>query len=375
MVTHWRILLTVVGFLAGFPQHCQTRADDPPDSPAARLVKLKARYEGDVKAATIPVKDPKTGAFTGYSVAAIPAENYLPQLTELGKSDDEDKAFAALNMAVLSVWGGDPKTNDAFDQLLKRFGGSPKMADFARQHRSHFYLGQDKRLTRLVAEAKDPTAVALSLVQLASFSDPDLCRILGETADNENARREKGLAYYRRVVSEFPNVEKGVPAAMARQSITRLQKLRVGLEAPPIDANDVNGKPMKLTDYRGKVVVIDFWASWCVPCRRNLPILKDVATKYADKGVAFVGVMCEKDATEAAQALDKEKLPWRNWLDMQDEKGGSSIVKAWGVLALPSVYVLDRDGKIRFIRVQERDELERALDTLLAEKVAPPTKK
>jgi hypothetical protein len=66
-------------------------------------------------------------------------------------------------------------------------------------------------------------------------------------------------------------------------------------------------------------------------------------------------------------------IGWRNWIDLYDEKGISPIVKNWGVIALPSVHIVDRDGKIRFTRLLEREELENALNELLAEK-APPAK-
>ena len=344
-------------------------------NPAARFAQLKSEYDTELKSMTKEVKDPKTGQVTGYMIEGGPmADKYLPRLLELGGTDDEPTSIAALTLSIKG-WPTDHKSKDAFDLLMKRYAASPRLADFAKEHRRHSYNGQVERLVRLTTEGKDPTAVAISLFQLAQNFNPNTTRIQGETADQETARREKSLAYYRRVVTEFSEIEKGSLANSARRSITQLQQLRAGLPAPPIAGVDLNGKPMKLDEYLGKVVVIDFWGSWCVPCRRKLPMMKAVAESYGDKGVVFVGVMHEQKATDATQAVEQEKLPWRNWLDLRDESGESPIVKAWGVVGFPSVYVLDQVGTIRFTRVQEQDELERAIDVLLAEKTTLPAKK
>jgi thiol-disulfide isomerase/thioredoxin len=282
--------------------------------------------------------------------------------------DDEATAVAALSMAVLS-WPNAKAADEAFDLLLQRFADSPRLADLARESQRHRYAGAEKRLERLATEAKDRTAVGLAFLQLAQASDPNFCRIVGEKPEQEDARREKALGLYRRVVSEFPKMENGWPAGLARRCITRLQQLRTGLAAPPIAGTDLDGKRMTLADFRGKVVVIDFWGSWCGPCRRKLPMMKAVQGRYANKGVVFLGVMAEARREDAAKAAAEEKVPWQNWLDLRDEKTGESpVVKAWGVVGFPSVYVLDGEGKIRFTCVLTQDELERALDQLLAER-------
>ena len=346
---------------------------EAPDTPAARFAKLKAGYDADLKAVTRTIRDPKTGQVERYEITGqVSPDKYLPPLLELGQSPDEETAVAALTLAV-SGWPTDKRADEAFDVLLKRFAASPRLAAFARDQYSCLYPGQEKRLARLVDEAKDPTAVGMSLLKLGMLHDENFVPYddLKLTAEQEEARREKALDYYRRVVAEFPRLDGGREAATARRCITQMQQLRVGLPAPAIDAPDVAGRRMTLAESRGKVVVLDFWGSWCGPCRRKLPMLKEVAARYADKGVVFLGVMSEANAEDAARAVEKEQVAWRNWLDVRDEKGDSPIVKAWGVVLWPSVFVLDRAGTIRFTHVLERDELERALDALLAEKPAP----
>jgi RNA polymerase sigma factor (sigma-70 family) len=352
------------------PGDTEPPARESPPTPAERLARLKAEYEAEANAATEDVKDPKSGKVVSRQMREIPADRYLPRLLELGRVDDEATAVGALSLALVA-WPTSQAADEAFDLLLKRFAGSPRLAEFVREYQRHWHAGKEKRLERIVAEAKDRTAVGLALLQLAESSDPNAVRILGEKPDQEDARREKALALYRRVVSDFPAIEDGRPADLARRCVTRLQQLRAGLAAPSLAGQDLDGKRMTLADFKGKVVVLDFWGSWCGPCRRKLPLLKDVAARYADKGVVFLGVMAEDRAEDAARVVAQEKVPWRNWLDLRDEKGESPIVRAWGVVGFPSVYVLDGEGKIRFTRVLEQDELERALDQLLAEQAAP----
>ena len=200
-------------------------------NPAARFAQLKSEYEAELKSMTKEVKDPKTGQVTGYMIEGGPmADKYLPRLLELGETDDEPTSIAALTLSIKG-WPTDHKSKDAFDLLMKRYAASPRLVDFVKEHRRHSYNGQVERLVRLTTEGKDPTAIAISLFQLAQNFNPNSTRIQGETADQETARREKSLAYYRRVVAEFSDVEKGSWANMSRRCITQLQQLRAGLPA------------------------------------------------------------------------------------------------------------------------------------------------
>ncbi|MFO0811403.1 MAG: TlpA disulfide reductase family protein [Gemmataceae bacterium] len=343
------------------------------DSPVDRFVKLKAAYDADLKAVTKPIVDAKTGQVERYEITGpVSPDRYLPALLDLGHSTDEATAVSALSLAVYA-WPTDKRADEAFDLLLKRFAAGPRIVPFAREQYSRIYPGQEKHLTRLAAEAKDPAAVGMSLLKLGMLHDDNFMpyAMLKLTAEQGQERRAKALDHYRRVAAEFPQLDGGRAAATARRCITQLQRLRIGLPAPAIDAADVAGRRMTLAEWRGKVVVLNFWGSWCGPCRRKLPMLKEVAARYAAKGVVFLGVMAEEKAEDAAKAVENEKVAWRNWLDLRDEKGDSPIVKAWGVVVFPNTFVLDRTGAIRFTHILERDELERALDALLAETPAP----
>lgn len=340
-------------------------------TPAEQLATLKADYAKDHEATIKTIKDPKTGeVIERQLIGTVSADKYLPALLELGKSDDEATAASALSMAVVT-WADDKRAAEGLELLFKRFVGSPRMADFAREQASHFYPGQDKHLERVIAEAKDPAAVALALLKLGNLHDenfvPNDRKLNAEQADK---RRGKAIELYRRVVTDFAHIEGSFPANTARRCITALQQLRTGKEAPAIDGNDLAGKRMTLAEFRGKVVVLDFWGSWCGPCIAALPMLKDVAAKYDPKDVVLLGVMSEQRAEDATKIVAEKSVTWRNWLDLQGDNGESPIVKAWGISDFPRTFVIDRKGKIRFTGMDSREELQNAVDALLAEKPA-----
>lgn len=135
-------------------------------------------------------------------------------------------------------------------------------------------------------------------------------------------------------------------------------------ETLDFDATDADGKRFKLSDYRGKVTAVVFWAYWCKPCMADMPHEIEVAKRFQEKPFAIVGVNADKGApTELKARFEKTGIPWRNALD-----GGPSgpIVNKLGVSGWPTVVVLDRSGKVRYVDARGED-LDRAVEALLAE--------
>ena len=96
-----------------------------------------------------------------------------------------------------------------------------------------------------------------------------------------------------------------------------------------------------LDDYRGKVVVIDFWASWCVPCRRSFPWLDEMQDKYREQGLVVIGVNLDTDASEAEAFLRAFPVSFQI---LKDPDG--ALAHKYDVIAMPSSYVIDRNGEI-----------------------------
>lgn len=126
---------------------------------------------------------------------------------------------------------------------------------------------------------------------------------------------------------------------------------------------DVEGRPMKLSNYRGKVVVLSFWGSWCPPCMSLVPHERDLVAKYKDKPFVLVGVNSD-DETQAKLTIEREKMSWPMFWD-----GGSSsgpIATDWRVEAWPTMYVIDPEGIVRHRIVGAMpEELDKAIETEL----------
>ena len=136
---------------------------------------------------------------------------------------------------------------------------------------------------------------------------------------------------------------------------------QVGQVAPEWALKDPAGKEHKLVDYRGKVVVLDFWATWCGPCRAAMPGIQAVHEKYKGKPVEIFGLNCWENADPVA-VMKQEKFTYGLLLNA-DEVAGK-----YGVSGIPTIYVIGPDGKILYsaIGFQGEDALERAIDQGLA---------
>jgi thiol-disulfide isomerase/thioredoxin len=124
------------------------------------------------------------------------------------------------------------------------------------------------------------------------------------------------------------------------------KRTQVGVLATDFTQNDINGKPVKLSDYRGKYVLIDFWASWCAPCRRENPNLKAMYEKYKANGFDILGVSLDKENAKDAwmKAIADDKLTWKH---VSDLKGWSNEVAVlYFVNAIPTNFLIDPQGKI-----------------------------
>lgn len=122
-------------------------------------------------------------------------------------------------------------------------------------------------------------------------------------------------------------------------------KTGIGAIAPELAFKDPEGKVRKLSDLRGKVVLLDFWASWCGPCRRESPNVRNVYAKYHDKGFEVFSVSLDRDAASWKKAIQDDQLVWPN--HVSDLKHWQSEAAAiYGVRSIPSMFLLDRDGRI-----------------------------
>ena len=114
--------------------------------------------------------------------------------------------------------------------------------------------------------------------------------------------------------------------------------------APDFTLKSATGENIKLSELRGQVVMINFWASWCGPCRQEMPLLDALHDRYAPMGFTLLGVNVEKDSSKARQLLEDVPV---NFPILFDQK--NQVSKDYDVVAMPSTVLVDRDGNIRYI--------------------------
>ncbi|MBJ6110240.1 AhpC/TSA family protein [Hymenobacter sp. BT523] len=148
------------------------------------------------------------------------------------------------------------------------------------------------------------------------------------------------------------------------EQIKRLQKVAVGAVAPDFTQNTPDNVPVKLSSLRGKYVLIDFWASWCGPCRQENPNVVKAFNAYKDKGFTVLGVSLDKEGAREAwvRAIEKDNLTWTHVSDLK--YWNNAVAQEYGVQAIPQNFLLDPQGKIVATNLRG-DELQSTLSKLL----------
>ncbi len=160
--------------------------------------------------------------------------------------------------------------------------------------------------------------------------------------------------------------KKDKSAAMQRfaTQVANAKAFLPGGEAPDFTQNDPTGKAVSLSDFRGKVLLVDFWASWCGPCRKENPHVVELYHKYKDKGFEVLGVSLDKDMNRWVQAIDKDGLEWSHVSDLKGWK--NEVAQLYSVSSVPHTILLDEKGRI-IARKLRSQQLEAKLKEIFGE--------
>ncbi len=161
-------------------------------------------------------------------------------------------------------------------------------------------------------------------------------------------------------IQTFKESDPAATRSLAKE-IERAKQLMVGGEAPNFTQKTPEGVDVNLHDLRGKVVLVDFWASWCGPCRRENPHVVSLYNKYKADGFEILGVSLDKKKEAWLTAIEKDGLTWQHVSDLQG--WGNAVAKAFSVSSIPHTILLDKEGKI-LARGLRGEALQRKLEEL-----------
>ncbi|MBM4060263.1 MAG: TlpA family protein disulfide reductase, partial [Planctomycetes bacterium] len=182
----------------------------------------------------------------------------------------------------------------------------------------------------------------------------------------ENGKKEEAVELMGVVGASRPQV-RGLKEHMAR--IAESYEL-IGTEPKAIGQNDITGKPIDLAAYKGKVVLLDFWATWCGPCMQELPNVLAAYEKWHGKGFEILGISLDEDRAKFDKVIAEKKMTWRHHYDGNGWK--NEVAVAYGVQSIPATYLIGPDGKIAATNLRG-EALEKRVARLLgaAEPVKP----
>lgn len=132
-----------------------------------------------------------------------------------------------------------------------------------------------------------------------------------------------------------------------REELAARKRVQPGMPAPDFTLQTPDGGTLSLSDLRGKYVILDFWASWCAPCRASFPAMKEIYAQYKGRGLEILGISNDSRREDWLRALEQDQLPWKQVIDEFPEEYAPALAATlYAVPYLPTLILIDPDGKI-----------------------------
>lgn len=177
-----------------------------------------------------------------------------------------------------------------------------------------------------------------------------------------NALLERVVAEFGTVPHAFGTKQKTL-ADLAKAELFERRGLAIGKIAPEIMGRDHEGKAFKLSDYRGRVVLLTFSGNWCGPCRAMYSKERELVERFKDKPFALLSVNTDEEVETLRKSIETGEITWRCWWDGRT----GPITERWGVMQFPAIFLLDDDGVIRAKPNHQSDTLAKMVEDLLDE--------
>lgn len=176
---------------------------------------------------------------------------------------------------------------------------------------------------------------------------------------------DKGIQIVEQLKKDFPETGPGKNADEMIKEIKQQNALKTGNKFPDFEEKDLAGNPLSIAKFKGKVVLVDFWATWCGPCVAELPNVLKAYEAHHSAGFEIVGISLDKEEQKLKDFIKAKNMPWAQYFDGKGWQ--SKLAGKYGVKSIPATYLLDGEGKIIGKNLRGED-LEKAVAAALAKK-------
>ena len=268
--------------------------------------------------------------YSNYEIKESAASKSLHDLFRIYKKDDSSLLSAFKELDTLQKQG----VSDSILSVVKN-----KRDDELEQMNNH--------ITAFIKQSESPAATYYAIGLASRTMSPEGLKPLAEGASMK-FKEHSGIARIKSLLAQQSAAKPEVGYALLNQA------------APNLSMPDVNGKTINISDFKGKYVLVDFWASWCGPCRAENPNVLAAFNQFKNKNFTILGVSLDQDKAAWLKAIEKDKLQWPHMSDLKMWE--SAAVKAYGFEGIPFNVLIDPQGKIIASSLRGQD-----LETKLSE--------
>jgi thiol-disulfide isomerase/thioredoxin len=348
--------------------------DDKKDPPAAgdrakRLKELEKNYDTELTQLFERFQNAKTAGekdavrTEAKELSVVTLERAL-KLAEENPKDDVALDAVVFILTKLGRFASDqPEFAKAIGILTDHHLNNPKVKDILLTAGRYGPPGE-KLLAAAAEKSTNKEVKGVALYVLGTTYSEQV-----EDADDEAQAADltaKAIKHLQMAAETAPDAKIGnkTIAELAKTEITAIKSTGIGNPAPDVTGTHLDGKKMKLSGFKGKVVLLDIWATWCPPCRAMIPHEREMVTRLKGKPFVLVSVSADEEKETLTKFLEKNEMPWVHW--WEGEEG--TLLKTFRVRAFPTLYLIDHKGVIRkkWVGSPKTELLDEAVNTLVA---------
>jgi thiol-disulfide isomerase/thioredoxin len=344
---------------------CRAPKTPEGEQAAATLILLAKSADLDLLAESLPfsanVSEKPIFAIAPIILARVKQQPDHPQAARL-------LASVVCGLTDRDALEASPEFTAAADLIVERYANSPEIVHFCELMApggtsSAWTVAFEKHLRTILEKNQHRSVRAAGSYALASV-----------VAASGGSCQEEAVRLFEEFIQQFDGETSfdgnefytyiTIEKFYRERAVEQLAALRlIGQSAPEIDGVDLDGQVMKLSEYRGKVVLLNFWGTWCRPCMAMIPEEIEIAKHFQGKPFAIVGVDDDPDPREAKAVADRLGVTWRSFR----QGPGQQVIDAWRVHGWPTFYLIDAEGivRCRWVDDQPRETLIRAIEALI----------